>query len=213
MASLTLVIGNKRYSSWSLRPWLALRHTGLPFDEILVPLRQPDSKATLLRYSPGGQVPALIHGDLTIWESLAICEYLADLCPEARLWPEDRTARAVARAVACEMHAGYVDLRRTLSMDVKERHPDTPHTPECEANIARILALWQDCRQRFGQGGPFLFGAFSNADAMFAPVCTRFVTYDVPLPVDAQAYVNAMYALPALQDWIAAAGKEEYVFN
>ncbi|HTH17322.1 MAG TPA: glutathione S-transferase family protein, partial [Magnetospirillum sp.] len=180
-APMTLVIGTKRFSSWSLRPWLAAKMASVDFDEVLIALRRPETKAEILKHSPSGKVPCLIHGALTIWDSLAICEYLAELHPT--LWPEGREARAVARAVSAEMHSGYPNLRNACSMDVCEVTPLADIPPEVQAEIDRIKALWNDCRARFGtkDGGPFLFGRFSAADAMFAPVVTRFTTFAIPL--------------------------------
>ena len=212
MNPLTLVIGNKNYSSWSWRPWLALKRTGAPFREVLIHLDDPDKAALIGAHSPTGKVPALEHGAVKVWESLAICEYLAELFPRAMLWPEDRAQRAHARAVATEMHAGFGPLRATLSMNIhghSTRPRDKSNLPaEVWADIERIWALWDDCRRRFGQDGPFLFGAFSIADAMFAPVVGRFRTYRVPLPESARAYGDAIWAWPAVQEWIAAAKDE-----
>ncbi len=208
MSDLVLVIGNKRYSSWSLRPWLALEIAGLAFDEVMVTLRRPDTREQILRHSPSGKVPLLKHGALKIWDSLAICEYVAELAPEAGLWPDDRAARAVARAVSCEMHSGFPALRNAMSMDVCALTPLDPVPPEVAAEVARIKFLWADCRARFGAGGPFLFGRFSIADAMFAPVVTRFTTYAVDLDAPSRAYVEAVWALPAMQAWKAAAAQE-----
>ncbi|MBX7058118.1 MAG: glutathione S-transferase family protein [Leptospirales bacterium] len=207
MEALTLVIGDKNYSSWSLRPWLLLRYFQIPFDEILIPLRQPQTREQLLRHSPTARVPALKHGDLGIWESLAICEYLAELFPEKAMWPGDRSARAVARSVANEMHAGFQALRTHFPMNIRARLRRAP-TPEVSADIARILELWGDCRARFGKGGPFLFGAFSIADAMYAPVICRLQTYEIELDHEPANYARAILQLPALQEWIAAAEKE-----
>lgn len=205
MSDLTLVIGTKRYSSWSLRPWLALRQAGLPFTEVEIALRQPDTRAAVLRHSPSGKVPLLRHGELRVWESLAICEYAAELAPAARLWPDDRAARAVARAVSAEMAAGFAPLRRTLPMDVALRAATPPLPEDAEADIARVTALWGDCRARFGAGGPFLFGGFTIADAMYAPVVTRFATYGIAVDGAAAAYMAAVEALPAMREWRAAA--------
>jgi len=202
-APMTLVLGTKRFSSWSLRPWLAAKMAGLAFDEIGVTLRQPETKAEILKHSPSGKVPCLIHGSLTIWDSLAICEYLAELTPG--LWPEEREARAVARAVSAEMHAGFPNLRNACSMDVCQVTPLADIPPEVQAEIQRITALWNDCRKRFGQQGPFLFGKFSIADAMYAPVVTRFTTFALPMDAVSQAYADAIWALPAMQEWKQAA--------
>lgn len=203
-----LVIGDKNLSSWSLRPWLALRVAGLPFAELSIRLGQPESKAGILRYSPSGKVPCLIEGDLLIWDSLAICEYAAELAPE--LWPADAAARAEARAVSAEMHSGFTALRQNMPMNVCAEKPGVGRTPETEADIERIVALWESCRARHRAAGPFLFGTFSIADAMYAPVVWRFNTYAVAVPAAARAWMDAMKALPAMQEWRAAAAVEVY---
>ncbi len=205
MSRLVLVIGTKRFSSWSMRPWLALKQAGLPFDEVEITLRQPDTKQRILEHSPSGKVPLLKDGDLKIWDSLAICEYVAETACAVPLWPENRGARAVARSVAAEMHSGFMGVRQHLSMDVCDKIA-LPEIPlDAQADIERITALWNDCRAKYGAGGDFLFGRWSIADAMFAPVASRFVTYGVALDPVSQAYVDATMALPALQDWIKAA--------
>jgi glutathione S-transferase len=208
MADLTLVIGTKTYSSWSLRPWLAMAYAGIEFDEILIPLRQPDTVANILVHSPAGKVPVLKTPRATIWESLAICEYVAEAFPDRRLWPEDVTARALARSVSAEMHSGFADLRACMPMNLQAPEPGRRRTPACEADIARVLQLWRDAKARFGADGPFLFGHFTIADAMFAPVCTRFRTYQVQLDPESQAYVDTVLALPAMQAWYEAARRE-----
>ncbi len=207
---LQLVIGNKNFSSWSLRPWLLLKQAGLPFREIPVRLRQADTKAQILVHSPSGKVPALIDGDLTVWDSLAICEYLAEKASlnHVDLWPADPKARAEARSVSAEMHSGFAALRQQMSMEVAASRPGEGHTPEVLADIARIAALWTSCRERFAAAGPFLFGAFSVADAMYAPVAFRFDTYGVELPPLAAAYRDTLLALPAMQEWAAGARAE-----
>ena len=210
MDALTLVIGNKAYSSWSLRPWLALRHIGVPFTEILAPLGQPDSRANILRHSPSGRVPLLKHGERTVWDSLAICEYLAETYPEARLWPEEAYARAVARSVSAEMHSGFADLRTNMFMDLKRKRPGEGRSDACLADIARVTEIWRDARARFGTGGPYLFGRFSVADCMYAPVATRFETYGVELDPVCRAYADALLALPALREWSEAARAEPW---
>jgi glutathione S-transferase len=172
MSTYTLVIGNKNYSSWSLRPWLAMKMAGASFQEIVIPLRQQTTAADIARHSPAGKVPVLHDGEITVWESIAILEYLSEAMPEARLWPKDQEARAVARAVSAEMHAGFVALRTHMPMNIRASKPGRGRTPEVEMDIRRIVTLWEDCRARFGEGGPFLFGGFSNADAMYAPVVT-----------------------------------------
>jgi len=209
MARFTLVIGNKNHSSWSLRPWLAARASGIAFDEVMIALRQPDTKQKVLAHSPSGKVPLLKDGDLAVWDSLAICEYLADAFPAAGLWPNDAAARAVARSVSAEMHAGFPALRNECSMDIARRFPGRSFSPECQAEIARIQAMWADCRARFGAGGPYLFGHFSIADCMYAPVVTRFRTYGIALEPVCRDYAAAMLAHPAMQEWCAAAEKEK----
>lgn len=209
---MKLVIGNKSYSSWSLRPWLMLKHAGAPFEEQLIPFEQPDTAARIAQVSPSGRVPVLVDGALTVWDSLAIGEYLHEKFPLARLWPEDRAARAVARSVSAEMHSGFPDLRNDLSMRIRDVLAPKKLRPEVTADIARITALWTDCRARFGAkaSGPFLFGAFTIADAMYAPVVSRFRTYAVELGGPARDYAAAVWALPALQEWHAAAQKEAF---
>lgn len=213
MSDLTLVIGNKNYSSWSLRPWLALKAAGQAFDEVLIVLRRPETKAEILLHSAAGKLPVLKHGDLTIWESLAICEYIAASWPEAGLLPEDARACAVARSVMSEMHAGFAALRRELPMDINKLSPLAQNgvTPgeEARLDIARVQQIWQDCRGRFGRKGDFLFGRFTLADAMYAPVATRLRSYGVAMDPVSEAYVNAIYAFPAMQEWCAAAAKEQ----
>ena len=210
MSEFTLVIGNKNYSSWSLRPWLAMTVAGIAFDEIVVPLRQADTAARIAEHTAAGKVPVLKHGALTVWESIAILEYLAELFPKAQLWPEDREARAVARAAAGEMHAGFAPLRTHMPMNLRASKPGRGRTPEVETDIARITALWSDCRARYGQGGPFLFGAFSNADAMYAPVATRFATYGVELDGPAGDYARTLLEMPAMIEWYAGAALEPW---
>ena len=205
MASIgyTLVIGDKNYSSWSLRPWLALKHCSIPFAEERVRLRRPESKAEILRLSPSGKVPALKTDIGIICDSLAILEYLAEQHPAARLWPESREARAAARSISAEMHSGFQTLRNEMPMDVLSRYEMPPLHEALEANIRRVVDIWHDAKGRFGGGGPFLFGALTNADAMFAPVATRFRTYGTDLASfgddgTAAAYVEAIFALPAM---------------
>ncbi|MDK9691366.1 glutathione S-transferase family protein [Azospira sp.] len=207
---MQLVIGNKNFSSWSLRPWLLLKQAGLPFREIPVRLRQADTKAQILAHSPSGKVPALIDGDLTVWDSLAICEYLAEKASlnHVDLWPADPKARAEARSVSAEMHSGFAALRQQMSMEVAASRPGEGQTPEVLADIARIAALWTSSRERFAAAGPFLFGDFSVADAMYAPVAFRFHTYGVELPPLAAAYRDTLLALPAMQEWAAGARAE-----
>ncbi len=203
---LTLYVGSRRYSSWSLRPYLALAHAGASFDTQVILLDQADTKANIVKVTPAGRVPVLHHDGLVIWDSLAICEYVAEIYPDAKLWPTDRAARAKARAFSAEMHSGFAPLRRDMPMDVLATKAGQGHTPEALADAKRVLAIWRDALAH--TGGPFLFGAFSIVDAMFAPVATRFVTYGVELDVPCRAYVDAVYALPAMKQWIADAATE-----
>ena len=207
---LTLVIGNKNYSSWSLRAWLALEMTGAPFEEIVIPLDREDTAAAIAAHSPSRRVPVLKHGTLAIWDSLAIAEYLAELFPEKRLWPADRGARAMARAVTAEMHAGFTTLRKAMPMDLRARHDLPPRTPDLDADVARICGIWQDCQESFGKHGSFLFGDASIADAFFAPVVSRFVTYRPQLPAAAERYVAAVWDWPAMRSWATAAEQEPW---
>jgi glutathione S-transferase len=202
---LSLVIGDKNYSSWSLRPWLAMRAFRIPFAEIAIRLRQEDTKAQILRHSPSGKAPVLIVGATPVWDSLAIAETLAELHPDKALWPSGAEARAHARAISAEMHAGFADLRRDLPMDWTGRLPPPPVHAPLAGDIARIVAIISDARARFGGGGVFLFGDFSIADAMYAPVATRFVTYGIKLDPVSQAYVDTIMAMPAVKEWARAA--------
>lgn len=211
MGPYTLIIGNKNYSSWSLRPWLLMKQADLPFDEIRIPLYCAGTKAAILKVSPSGKVPALIDGDITVWDSLAICEYLAERHPEKKLWPENPAARAEARSVSAEMHSGFAKLREHMAMNVRGRFPGTRRAPGVEQDIERIVAIWNGCRHRHRERGPFLFGNFSIADAMYAPVALRFVTYAVPLNASAQGYADTLLQLPAMQEWMASAKAETEV--
>ncbi len=211
MAEFTIYIGNRNYSSWSLRAWLMLKASGAEFEEVLIPLYEPQSRAEILRHSPSGKVPVLHHGAVTVWESLAIGEYLAEQRPAARLWPADPAARAVARAVSAEMHAGFLNLRRHQPMNVRSSVTGRELTPEVHADLDRIAALWRDCRHRFGAGGGYLFGHFTIADAMYAPVASRLRTYQIQLEEEAQAYADSLWAYPPMQEWAAAARNEPMV--
>jgi glutathione S-transferase len=206
--ALILTIGSKRWSSWSLRPWLALKQAAIPFEERLIPLRQPDTKPRILEYSPSGKVPLLIDGDILVWDSLAILDYIAVRFPDAGLWPRDLGPLALARSISAEMHSGFAPLRRELPMDIASRLPLPDLSDEAMADIARVQAIWRDARARFGGTGPFLFGAFTNADAMFAPVASRFQTYGVALDPVCEAYVKTIMSLPAIVEWSQAASKE-----
>src|SRR5258706_4026123 len=209
-ARYTLYIGSKNISSWSLRPWLAMKMAKLPFDEVLIKLRTPETKARIQSLWPSGKVPALkIDGEgksTTIWDSLAICETLAERHAEVQLWPEDAMARAQARSVAAEMHSGFPDLRTVLSMEIAARHPTPALDDAVQRDIARIIAIWTSALGEFGkQGGGFLFGHFSIADAFYAPVVTRFETYGIHLPAIAQAYGQRILALAPMREWESAA--------
>jgi glutathione S-transferase len=209
--SLHLVIGNKNYSSWSFRPWLAMKMAGIAFDETVISLEAKDFKTRVTAISGAGKVPVLIDGDVRVWESLAILEYLAEKFPESRLWPTDVAARAQARAVASEMHAGFLPLRRHLPMNVWRPVKLRPLDDGSKVDVARIDAIWSGCRARFGAGGPFLFGAFSAADAMYAPVIWRFHTYAVEVGAVARAYMDAMMMQAAWREWSDAARRETWV--
>ena len=214
MAEMTLCIGNKNYSSWSLRAWLVLKATTVAFEEVVIPLDQPTTRETILKYSPSGRLPVLKHGDLSVWESLAIAEYLAEAFPTFNLWPKDQAARILARAVSAEMHAGFAALRQHLPMNIRSSFHDREITPEVQADINRIMAIWRDCRMQYGEAsGEFLFGGFTIADTMFAPVVTRFRTYRIELEREAQAYCDAVMALPAMQEWAAAARNEPMIIE
>jgi glutathione S-transferase len=211
--AFTLVVGNKNYSSWSMRPWLVLKKSGAAFEEIVIPLDRPETRAEIFKHSPSGFVPTLKDDELTIWESLAICEYLAGKFPDANLWPKDPSARAIARSVSNEMHSGFSALRTNMPMNVRGNLPGKGRAPGVQEDINRISAIWRDCRTRFGQNGPYLFGAFSIADAMYAPVASRFVTYQVDLDADAKAYVNTLWSDPAMAAWVEGARREPWVIE
>ena len=203
--TLKLVIGNKNYSSWSMRPWLALRANNIAFEEVFIPLYTGDAdKQRILGFSRAGKVPTLIDGDVTVWDSLAIIEYLAERFPEAGLWPEDRADRAYARSISAEMHSGFMALRNECPMNLHRPIRGVALSDDARANIARIQAIWLECRERYGKLGPFLFGTFGAADAMFAPVVYRFRTYAIEAVPEVQAYMDTMMALPAVQEWTKA---------
>jgi glutathione S-transferase len=213
MVDLTLIIGNKNYSSWSLRPWLALKQAGIAFEEIRVPLYTPESAAKIRQYSPAGKVPILKHGEITVWESLAICDYLVETFSSPTWWPEHKSARALARSISAEMHAGFVALRTHMYMDCRARRPGEGMTDAVKQDIDRITTMWRDCRRQFAQSGDFLLGAFSIADAMYAPVVLRFITYGVALDPVCQAYADTIVGLPAMQEWLEAAIAEPEVLK
>ena len=207
--ALLLLIGNKNYSSWSLRPWIGMKAAGIPFDETVISLDAPDFKPRLAKLSGTGKVPVLIDGDTHVWESLAILEYLAEKLPHAGLWPADPRARAHARAIAAEMHGGFAALRGECPMNFWRPVKRRELSADALANVARIDAMWSECRLRYG--GPFLFGPFGAADAMYAPVVSRFHTYAVEVGERSRAYMDAVMALPAWREWKEAALKEPWI--
>lgn len=211
--ALTLIIGNKNYSSWSFRPWIAMKVAGIAFEEKVVPLYEPGSREQILQYSPAGKVPVLLDGDQRIWESLAILEYLAEKFPKQKLWPDDPRARAHARVVATEMHAGFQPLRKSCPMNLWLPVKSRPQSEAVMANVRRIEFLWADCRARFGQGGPFLFGPFGAADAMYAPVVARLHSYGLAVGDATRNYMDAVMALPAWAEWRTAALKESWILK
>lgn len=212
---MKLIIGNKTHSSWSLRPWLLLKEFGIAFEEVLIPFGpsfdDPDWKRAVAEYTPARKVPTLLDGPITVWDSLAIIEYLAEKRPELAIWPRDPAARALARSICAEMHSGFGALRNACPMNLAWVHPARERGPAVAADIARIGEIWRDARQRFGQGGPFLFGAFSAADAMFAPVTTRFTTYSVALDPVCAAYVEAVQGSAGFRSWREAALAEPWI--
>ena len=212
---LKLIIGNKNYSSWSMRPWIAMKVAGIAFEEKVIPLYENGSREQILEYSRAGKVPVLIDGDQHIWESLAILEYLAEKFPDAGLWPADSAARAVARAISNEMHAGFLPLRQHLPMNMWRPVIKRELTQEAAANVQRIEAMWAECRALHGQKSsePFLFGHFGAADAMYAPVVARLHTYRVNVSKASRGYIDAVMALPAWSEWHAAAVKEPWVLG
>ncbi len=199
----TLILGSKNLSSWSLRPWIAMRMAGIAFQETVIALDQPETRAGIGAHSPSGLVPALHDGSLTIWDSLAILEYVHEEKPQAGLWPADRTRRAWARSVAAEMHSGFSALRQTMPMDFARTGLSVEVTPAVQKDIDRVMTIWSDARAAHGADGAFLFGPFTAADAMYAPVVSRFRTYGVALPPALKAYADAMWSLPAMQEWLA----------
>ena len=212
--TLTLVIGNKNYSSWSMRPWLALRANNIPFDEVFIPLYTGEAdKERILSFTHSGKVPVLIDGDVTIWDSLAIIEYVAERFPQAMLWPEDRARRGHARSISAEMHSGFAALRNECGMNLHRPVRPIALSDDARANIARVQQIWIECRDRYGKFGPFLFGSFGGADAMFAPVVHRFRTYAIPVAPEVQAYMDTMMSLPALQEWTSAGLAETLVIE
>ncbi|HEY1941835.1 MAG TPA: glutathione S-transferase family protein [Roseiarcus sp.] len=210
MARLKLVVANKAYSSWSLRPWILLAHFKIPFEDVTIPLDLPETRAMILEHSPTGKCPVLHDGPIAIWESLAIAEYLAEAFPDKAIWPRDKAARAHARALSSEMHAGYQALRQHCPTNFRRPVRRIDLTDAVKADVTRIEAAWAHARETFGKAGPFLFGDFSAADAMFAPVVNRFHVYDVPVSQGTRDYMDAIMALPAWKAWIADAEAESW---
>lgn len=211
MSTLTLFIGNKNYSSWSLRPWLLMRHNGIPFEEIRISLYTAEGTARLQEISPSGLVPVLRDGDITVWDSLAICEYLAERFPQANGWPRATGPRAVARSICAEMHGGFRELRTVCSMNIRARYKWTGGHEALNHDIKRVEQIWENCRTQFGRGGSWLFGNYTIADAMFAPVAFRFATYNVPVGKIAREYMDTVFANPAAKEWMEAAMQEREI--
>jgi len=205
MSRLKLVIGSKDRSSWSLRPWFAMTMVGLPFEEILIHLDQADTRQKIAEHSPAGRVPILYHGKLKVWDSLAILEYLAETFPEKKLWPAGQAARATARAVSNEMHSSFSALRNECGMNLQRPRKPTQMSEAAKADAARIDEIWRECREKYGKSGKYLFGRFSIADAMFAPVVTRFDTYAVPASDHSRAYIKTILSTEAFKSWNEAA--------
>jgi glutathione S-transferase len=203
---LTLVIGSKTFSSWSLRPWLVLKQTGIPFTELVIVLNQVSTREQIRQFSPSGRVPVLLHGENRIWDSLAIAEYLAEVYPDRQLWPAHRDDRARARCVSAEMHSGFASLRQQMPMNVTKRWPFPALTDDTQGDLKRIFDIWNECLAR--SKGPFLFGNFSIADAMYAPVVTRLTSYSIALTGAIEDYVDTIQALPSMKEWIRDAEKE-----
>lgn len=210
---MKLVIGNKNYSSWSLRPWLLLEHFAVPYEEVRIALYRPESRAEILRYSPSGHVPVLIDGPVTVWDSLAISEYVAETASARGAWPAERPRRALARSIAAEMHSGFAVLRHAMPMNVRARERRVVMTPELADDIARVQAIWRSCRESSAGDGPWLFGSFSIADAMFGPVAYRFQTYGVACDGPVAAYLRALLDHPAMRRWAAAAEVESEIIE
>ena len=212
-SELTLVIGNKTYSSWSLRPWLLLKHAGLDFNELRIPFHSDQWKREIHRHSPSGKVPVLKDGGLRLWDTRAICEYVTERLMAGRGWPQDAESKAVARSVSAEMHSGFPNLRQSLPMNCRRRFPGYPIPDDAAIDIARVLEIWRMCRLTYGDSGPWLFGEFSIADAMFAPVALRFHGYDVSLSGPDNGYVNTVLQDAAVGEWIRAAAEETEIVS
>lgn len=211
MSKIVIYLANKNYSSWSMRPWLALKQTGAAFSEEVVPLDQPTTREEILKRTPSGKLPALQDGGVVVWDSLSIGEYLAERFPDAGLWPAEVAARALARSVSAEMHSGFMGVRLNMPMNMRASKPGKGMAAGVQDDINRISAIWRTCRERHGKGGAFLFGAFSMADCMFAPIVSRFTTYQVQLDEVSEAYRQAVFNHPPFQEWMAAAKNEPWI--
>ena len=207
---LKLILANKAYSSWSLRPWILLAQLKIPFEEVVIPMDRPETRASMLKYAPTGKCPSLHDGKIAVWESLAIIEYIAEAYPEKTVWPKGKAARAHARSLANEMHASFAALRQACPTNFRRPVGAINLNDEVRADVARIEAAWEHARATFGRGGPYLFGRFSAADAMFAPVVNRFQVYDIPVSNPTRAYMETIVALPAWKAWIADAHAEPW---
>lgn len=205
---MILAIGNKNYSSWSMRPWVLLREAGIAFEEKLLKFTDDGKPGGVDAFSPSRKVPVLIVEGEPVWDSLSICETVAERFPDKQLWPAEAKARAIGRSICAEMHAGFQALRSQMPMNIRSRHPGKGRSPESQRDIDRIVAIWTECRNRFGEGGELLFGRFTVADAYYAPVVTRFQTYAVSLPPIAQAYCDAVLALLSVREWMDGARRE-----
>ena len=212
MSKPILVIGNKNYSSWSLRPYMALAMAGIDFEEKLITFGEPAFGKAVVKISKAGLVPILVHGKNTVWDSLAIMEYAAETWSDRNLWPKNKAARAMARSVSAEMHSGFRNLRNACPMNLRRAIKPVAMNDDIRVDVARLEALWKECRSAHGRGGPFLFGKFSIADAMFTPIVTRFETYDIKVSNDTQHYMNAVMATPAFHDWKADGLKEKSLY-
>lgn len=212
--ALTLAIGNKNYSSWSMRPWMALKGAGIVFEEVVIPLYTGSAdKQRILDFTRSGKVPALVDGDITVWDSLAIIEYAAERFPDAHLWPQDVASRAHARSVSAEMHSGFMPLRNECGMNIHRPIRSKPLSDDAKDNIARIQQIWTECRARYGGQGPYLFGAFTSADAIYAPVIHRFRTYDIEVTAPVRAYMETMQANAAFREWTSGALAETLIID
>lgn len=213
---MKLIIGNKNYSSWSLRGWLAMKQSGLSFEELTVNIGGEEwevAKRQSGEIMPAGKVPILWDDETVVWDSLAIMEYLADKVGRDRFWPKDDAARGMARSMVAEMHSSFLSLRRTCPMNIRASHEGLEIPDECKVDIVRILQLWAEARARFGQGGPFLFGTFGAADIFFAPVVSRFISYRIGVPGFAEAYMQAVWEHEWMQSWVSAAEEEQWVLE